>query len=219
MFGGSVKAPNSKRLVLPPHAPGLRIGLLGGSFNPAHAAHRAISLHAMQRLRLHRVWWIVSPGNPLKDTRELPPIGERIAQARRVARHPRIDVTDLEAQIGTRYTVDTVEFLLRRLPQLHLVWLMGADILGEFHRWRDWQRMAARIPIAVIDRGGWTPRHMAAPAALALAPYRIAEDCASRLPIVRPPAWVVLHGRKSPLASSILRRNSVTGTVETAGAS
>ena len=198
------------RLVLPPHAPGLRIGLLGGSFNPAHAAHRAISLLAMQRLGLDRVWWIVSPGNPLKDVSALPPLAQRMTQARTLAAHPRIDVSDLEAQIGTRYTIDTMEFLVRRLPRVHFVWLMGADILAELHRWRDWRRLVTLMPLAVIDRGGWTQRTMAAPAALALGRYRLPETGAARLPVVSPPAWVMLHGRKSALSSTELRRKRIT---------
>ena len=198
------------RLVLPPHAPGLRIGLLGGSFNPAHAAHRAISLLAMQRLGLDRVWWIVSPGNPLKDTSELPALSQRMKQARALARHPRIHVSDLEAQIGTRYTIDTMEFLVQRLPRVHFVWLMGADILAELHRWRDWRRLSSLMPLAVIDRGGWTQRYMAAPAALALGRFRLREAQAARLPVMSPPAWVMLHGRKSALSSTELRRKRVT---------
>jgi nicotinate-nucleotide adenylyltransferase len=209
---------NSKpqRIILPPHAPGLRIALLGGSFNPAHAAHRAISVLAMQRLRVDRVWWVVSPGNPLKDTRHLAPLAERMAQARKVAQHPRIDITDLEAQIGTRYTVDTLEFLVRRLPRVHLVWLMGADILGELHRWRDWQRMAMLVPLAVVDRGGSTQRFLRSPAAMALESYRLPEARAAALPFARPPAWIFLHGPKSALSSTQLRRKTVTGGVETA---
>ena len=125
-------------------ADGLRIGLLGGSFNPAHAAHRAVSLLALKRLALDRVWWLVSPGNPLKDTSALPPLADRIAAARRVAADPRIDVTGIEAALGTRYTIDTIHRLRTRCPRVRFVWLMGADNLAQFHRWRDWRWRGAR---------------------------------------------------------------------------
>lgn len=198
--------------MLPGHAPGLRIGLLGGSFNPPHAVHRAISVLAMKRLELDRVWWIVSPGNPLKDTRALPPLADRIAAAEGVARHPRIAVSDIEAQIGTRYTVDTLRFLLVRCPGVHFVWLAGADVLSEFHRWREWQALFRLIPIAFIDRGNLGARALAAPAALAFQPFRLPESRAAALPTRRPPAWVFLHGLKSSLSSTALRRQA--GEVE-----
>jgi nicotinate-nucleotide adenylyltransferase len=191
---------------LPPHSSGLRIGLLGGSFNPPHAAHRAISLLAMKRLRLDRVWWIVSPGNPLKDTRALPPIAERMAAARAVARHPRIAVTDIEAQIGTRYSIDTLRYLLGRCPGVDFVWLAGADVLGEFHRWRDWKGIFALTPIAFVDRAGDGLRALSGPAAQAYAEFRLPEASAAGLAAHRPPAWVFLHGLKLPHSSTALRR-------------
>jgi nicotinate-nucleotide adenylyltransferase len=199
------------RLVLPPHAPGLRIGLLGGSFNPPHAAHRAISLFAMKRLGLDRVWWLVTPGNPLKDVRALPSLDQRIADARKVARHPRIDVSGLEAVIGTRYTVDTIAWLVRRFPQVRFVWIMGADNLRQFHRWENWRGIAARVPLAVVDRGGIGPAALAAPAAHALAGRRIPEGNARRLSGSAPPAWTYLHGLKSPISSSGLRAGAESG--------
>ena len=193
------------KLRLPPHGQGLKIGLLGGSFNPPHQAHLAISRFAMTRLRLDRVWWLVTPGNPLKDNQKLPPLAERMAAARRVARHPRIDVTDLEAAIGTRFTSDIIAWLTRRFPSVRFVWLMGADNLAGFHRWQDWRGIAARVPIAVIDRFGAGLGATAAPAARALAPARIAESAAKSLAYRRPPAWIYLHGVKSPLSSTAIR--------------
>jgi nicotinate-nucleotide adenylyltransferase len=193
---------------LPPHAPGLKIGLLGGSFDPPHEAHRAVSLFAMKRLGLDRVWWLVTPGNPLKDTRRLPPLGERLAAARRLAAHPRIDVTDLEAAIGTRFTRDTIAWLARRCPSVRFVWIMGADNLAQFDRWRDWRGIAARIPIAVVDRFGSSLAAAAGTAAHALARARIAEGAARSLPYRRPPAWVYLHGIKSPLSSTAIRKQA-----------
>jgi nicotinate-nucleotide adenylyltransferase len=195
----------SRRIVLPPHARGMAIGLFGGSFNPPHAAHRAVSLLAMKRLGLDRMWWIVSPGNPLKDTAGLPPLAERMAAAEALADHPRIDVTDLEAQIGTRYTIDTLKFLRARCPGVRFVWVAGADVLGEFHRWRDWQDIFGFVPLAFVDRGS-PLRALASPAAHRFSAFRAPETSAGTLPRRRPPAWVFLHGLKSPLSSTDLRR-------------
>ncbi|TAK46911.1 MAG: nicotinate-nucleotide adenylyltransferase [Xanthobacteraceae bacterium] len=194
-------------IALPPHGPGSRIGLLGGSFNPPHATHREASLFAMKRLGLDRVWWLVTPGNPLKEPGDLAPLAARLHAARRLARHPRIDVSCLEAVIGTRYSDDTVAFLRRRCPAVRFVWLMGADNLFTFHRWHNWTRLARRVPMAVIDRPPHGFRALASPAALALARYRLAEDKAARLADRTPPAWVFLHGLKSPLSSTMLRRD------------
>ncbi len=193
------------RSVLPPHAPGLRIGLFGGTFDPPHAAHRGACLLAMKRIGLDRVWWLVTPGNPLKDTSGLAPLEERLFAARQLAHHPRIDVTDIEAKIGTRYTFETVDYLLRRCPQVHFVWIMGADNLRSFHRWQRWREIAALVPIAVVDRLGPSLYATAGVAGQALALARIPERCARTLPERKPPVWVYLHGLKSPLSSTALR--------------
>jgi len=190
---------------MPIVASGLRIGLLGGSFNPPHEAHRAISFLARKRLGLDRVWWLVSPGNPLKDTSSLPPLAERVARARKLAASPFIDVTGIEAALGTRFSHDTVAELRRRFPNVRFVFLMGADNLVQFHRWRRWQELAGRVPMAVIDRAGWNFSALASPAATALARARIAESEAASLALRAPPAWVYLHGLKSPLSSTALR--------------
>lgn len=191
---------------LPPLAPGMRIGLYGGSFNPPHAAHRAASLLALKRLRLDQVWWLVTPGNPLKDNGALPPLDVRLAQARQVADHPALVPTGLEAVLGTRYTHDTVAALVRRYPKVRFVWLMGADNLASFHRWQRWRDIARLVPIAVIDRAGCTFPAMGAPAAHALRRWRLDEADAPELAGRPPPAWVFLHGLKSPLSSTQLRR-------------
>lgn len=191
---------------LPPHAPGMTIGLFGGSFNPPHAAHRAASLFAMKRLGLDRVWWIVSPGNPLKNNSGLPPLADRMAAARAVANHPRIIVTDIEARIGTRFTVDTLRVLLHRAPGVHFVWLSGADVLAEFHRWKAWRSIARLTPIAFVDRGDLGLRALASPAAHALARYRLPESKARGLATHALPAWVFLHGLRLPLSSTALRK-------------
>jgi nicotinate-nucleotide adenylyltransferase len=190
---------------IPPFANGMRIGLLGGSFNPPHLAHRAISLFAIKRLRLDRVWWLVTPGNPLKQPGELHDLDERAAAARRMANDPRIEVSCLESVIGTRYTVDTISYLRSRTAGLRLVWIMGADNLAQFHRWQSWRRIASEVPIAVIDRPPQSFRALAAPAAQALARYRLPENQAGQLLDLRPPAWVFLTGMKLNLSSTGLR--------------
>jgi nicotinate-nucleotide adenylyltransferase len=192
---------------LPGPTRGRRIGLLGGSFNPPHAAHALISLIALKRLALDEVWWLVTPGNPLKDNRALPPLDDRLAACRALVRHPRIRVTGVERELGTHYTVDTVAALRRRAPAAKFVWLMGADNLAQFHRWGGWRRIAAMVPLAAIDRPGATLRSLSAPAALALARWRVPEQRAARLAELRPPAWVFIHGKRSPLSSSALRRS------------
>ena len=183
----------------------MRIGLLGGSFNPPHLAHRAISLFAIKRLRLDRVWWLVTPGNPLKENGALHDLEQRAEAARQMARDPRIDVSCLESVIGTRYTVDTITYLRRRVSGLRLVWIMGADNLAQFHLWQNWQRIASEVPIAVIDRPPQSFRALAAPAAQALARYRLPENEAVCLADRHAPAWVFLTGMKLSLSSTGLR--------------
>jgi nicotinate-nucleotide adenylyltransferase len=132
------------------------IGLLGGSFNPAHRAHRRVSLAAMEALGLDEVWWLVSPGNPLKaNSKDMAPYEARIASARRMARRSRIKVSDFEAKSGTRYTVDTLARLLRRWPRHQFIWLMGEDSVAQFHQWRRWRDLARMVPIAVVSRPGY----------------------------------------------------------------
>lgn len=190
---------------LPPHAPGLKVGLFGGSFNPAHEGHRAASLLALGRLRLDRVWWLVSPGNPLKDTSNLPALDLRSAVASGCARDPRIVVTDLEARIGARYSYQTVLYLKARCPGVHFVWIMGADNLAHFERWKHWRTIAANMPIAIIDRPGSTLSATHARAALALSRYRYDETDARIFALAKPPAMIFLHGPRSDISSTALR--------------
>ena len=198
-------ASQSVAQAIPLYSNGMRIGLLGGSFNPPHEAHRAISLFALKRLKLDRVWWLVTPGNPLKSHGELHDHDARMVAARKMADDPRIDISCLEAVIGVRYTVDTISYLRRRASGLRFVWIMGADNLAQFHRWQNWRRIASEVPIAVIDRPPQSFRALAAPAAQALARYRLPENQAARLADQHAPAWVFLTGMKSNLSSTGLR--------------
>ena len=203
-------AGKSAALRLPRHSPGMRIGLFGGSFNPPHDGHRLASLLALKRLRLDAVWWLVTPGNPLKDTSGLPSLEARMEAARRVAGDPRIIVTGIEARIGTRYTFDTVDWLARRCAGVHFVWLMGADNLASFHRWQRWREIARILPIAVIDRPKSTLKAAHSRAAIWLAPRRFNEADAALLAIARPPAFVFLHGPRSDQSSTALRNAGLT---------
>lgn len=195
-------------LRLPLALAGQRIGLFGGSFDPPHQGHLMLSRMAIRRLKLDAVWWLVTPGNPLKQ-RVPGALARRIAAAERIARDPRIIVTAVEAALATRYTADTLALIARRLPGVDLVWLMGADNLCQFHLWRNWRQIAGTMPIAVYDRPGSTFRAMASPAARALASYRIDEADAARLPGHATPAWTFLHGPRVDLSSTALRASSI----------
>jgi nicotinate-nucleotide adenylyltransferase len=193
------------RYRIPLHYSGQRIGLFGGTFDPPHEAHLAACLLALKRIGLDRVWWLVTPGNPLKDTRGLAPLDERVSAARELARHPRIDVTGVEAEIGVRYSYDTIRHLVSHCPGVRFVWIMGADNLRTFHRWQKWRSIAELVPIVVVDRLGPSLYVTGSVTAQALGRRRIPESEAAALPNRRPPAWVFLHGLKSPLSSTALR--------------
>lgn len=183
----------------------MRIGLFGGTFDPPHEAHRAAAMMALKRLKLDRIWFLVTPGNPLKNTRGLAPLNDRIAATRALTDHPRIDVTGLEAVINTRYTYDTIAWLKARCPGVNFVWIMGADNLRHFHRWQRWRGIASLVPIAVIDRLGPSLYAGAGPAGAALRAFRLPDHAATGLASRRAPAWTYLHGLKSPLSSTALR--------------
>jgi nicotinate-nucleotide adenylyltransferase len=183
----------------------MRIGLFGGTFDPPHLAHLGASLLALKRLKLDRVWWLVTPGNPLKNTRGLAPLANRIAAARALTHHPRIDVTGLESVINTKFTYDTISWLLARCPRVRFVWIMGADNLRSFHRWQKWRGIAKLVPIVVVDRLGPSLYASASPAGQAFNHARIPEHDAATLPDRHAPAWTFLHGLKSPLSSTALR--------------
>ncbi len=191
---------------LPPFAPGMRVGLLGGSFNPPHGGHALITRLALRRLRLDRVWWLVTPGNPLKSQAELAALEARVEAARRLVAGPRVSVTDVEARIGARFTYETLAWIRRRAPSVHFVWIMGADNLIQFHRWRHWRAIADLMPIVVVDRPGSTLSAISSRAGTALRPWRAPEREAPRFSTMKPPAFLFLHGPRSPLSSTALRR-------------
>jgi nicotinate-nucleotide adenylyltransferase len=171
---------------------GRHVGLLGGSFNPAHKGHRHISVTALKRLGLDSVWWLVSPQNPLKPASGMAPHAARVRIATAVENHPRIIATDIETDLGTRYTVDTVRKLVRRFPQTRFIWLMGADNLADFHRWKHWRQIAKLLPIAVLQRPGYTGARLSAPSLARLPRARRREAQSASWPAWKPPAIVVV---------------------------
>ncbi len=193
----------------PPHAgPGQAIGLLGGSFNPPHVAHRLISEVALKRLGLDKVWWIVSPGNPLKKRTPPASLAERMRLARAVATNPHIVVTDFEADLPSPYAVSTLAFLKAKSPLTHFVWIMGADNLAQFHRWERWREIFTMVPIVVVDRPGWRMKALASKAARAFAKSRKPETDAALLAHTPPPAWTFLTGPMSHVSSTAIRNKA-----------
>ena len=183
----------------------LRVGLLGGSFNPAHDGHRHISLLALQRLRLDQVWWMVSPQNPLKSTAGMAPLAERMASARAAARHPAIKITDIERRLGTRFTADTLVRLRQRFPDLGFVWLMGADNLVQVPKWQRWTEIFTSMPVAVFDRPTYSYAALVGPAATRFRHRRIRDPRA--LAGTPPPAWCFVQARRHPGSATAIRAN------------
>ena len=184
----------------------MKTGLLGGSFNPAHGGHRRITLFAMEALGLDEAWWLVSPGNPLKPRKGIAPLAARLRSAHHQARRGPIRPTAIEAQIGTRYTVDTLKALKRRYPRRQFVWLMGADNLSQFHRWRDWRGIARTMPIAVIARPGYDDDAMASPAMAWLRRYRVPAASFKTRGKWSAPALVLLRFDPDPRSATAIRR-------------
>ena len=182
-----------------------RIGLLGGSFNPAHEGHRDISLAALAWLDLAEVWWMVSPQNPLKSARGMASFAERLASAKAMADHPRIRVTDIEQKLGTRYTADTLRKLVTRFPSCRFVWLMGADNLAQISSWRDWTRIFHLTPIAVFDRPTYTIKALTSLAARRFRRSRRREAALKTLAATPAPAWVFVHHRLNPISATQIR--------------
>ncbi|MCU0830970.1 MAG: nicotinate-nucleotide adenylyltransferase [Rhizobiaceae bacterium] len=190
---------------MPNAEPGMVVGLFGGSFNPPHAGHALVAEIAMRRLGLDALWWIVTPGNPLKSTRELKPLAERIALSRALAPGPRVRVTAFEAAHRVRYTADTLALAKARNPDVRFVWVMGADNLKHFHHWQRWRDIAHMMPIAVIDRPGATLSYVSSPMAITFGWARVDEDDAPSLARRPAPAWTLIHGPRSSLSSSAIR--------------
>ena len=184
---------------------GLRIGLLGGSFNPAHGGHLHISLLALKRLRLDALWWLVSPRNPLKPEAGMAPLAQRLAAARAVARHPAITVTDLERSLGTAYTADTLRALKTRFPGVRFVWIMGADNLVQIARWRDWTAIFEAVPIAIFARPSYSLRALAGKAAARYRSARLPPGKGGVLAGSPPPAWIFFHERLHRASATEIR--------------
>lgn len=187
---------------------GQRVGIMGGSFNPAHEGHRIVAETAVKRLGLDQLWWLVTPGNPLKENSGLPSQAMRMIAARAFAKGPRMKITGFEAELGTPYTAATLAYLKRRYPDVHFVWVMGADNLAGFDRWQKWQQIFQTMPIAVVDRPGYRLKALAGLAAQRFASARLDETDAALLPRCHAPAWVFLTTRLSPLSSTALRRQA-----------
>ena len=190
-------------------SPGMRVGLFGGSFNPAHDGHAHVAETAMRRLGLDRVVWLVSPQNPLKDARDSAPLAERMASARAAAKLAAdgraMIVSDFETRAGTQWTVDTLRTLTARHPGVRFVWLMGSDNLASFHRWRGWTDIMRMMPMAVIARPGSQLDSRTAPAAARFAAARIPAARARLLPELEAPAWTYLTAPLNPRSSTALR--------------
>lgn len=193
---------------LPPHGPQQRIGLFGGTFNPPHEGHRRASLLALRRLGLDRIWWMVTPGNPLKENGSVPSLTERMNAAAQVAAHPRIFVSGAEARFHTRYTADLIAILKARAPAARFVWIMGSDGLVDFHRWENWQAIAASVPVAVVNRPKTLLAPLSARAARAFSRYRVDAEDARILADLEPPAWLLLTGPRVRLSSTALRERA-----------
>ncbi len=183
-----------------------QIGLLGGSFNPAHEGHLHISLMALQRLGLDEVWWLVSPSNPLKKSHDLAPYDSRLAGARKMACHPRITVSDFEARAGTRYTIHTLRALMRRFGGVRFVWIAGADILIEMPLWRDWEAIFRAVPIAIFDRPTYSLKALSGLAAQRFGRAHLPERHVAKLAKQSPPAWTFIPGRRNPASATKLRK-------------
>jgi len=192
------------------------IGLLGGSFDPAHAGHAHITREAIKRFGLDRVWWLVSPGNPLK-ARGPAPLEQRMTRAQEVMTHPRVTVTDIETRIGTRYTAQTLARLRALYPRVRFVWLMGADNLAQLHHWQDWQQIMQTVPVGVLARPGQRISARMSRAATLYAPYRIAGRNSQLLARAAPPAWCFVNVPMVDLSSTAIRASGAWSSAQAGG--
>lgn len=195
-------------LAMPHVERGMAIGLFGGSFNPPHEGHVLVAETALKKLGLDQIWWMVTPGNPLKSHKELAPLSERIAACEALATDPRIKITAFEKSLGTSYTAKTLESVKARNQHVNFAWVMGADNLQSFHLWKDWRKIAESYPIAVIDRPGSTLAFLSSKTAQTYRNARVDEDASRTLPRRKAPAWVFLHGPRSSLSSTALRNRA-----------
>lgn len=189
---------------------GMSVGLFGGSFNPPHPGHELVAEIALRRLGLDQLWWMVTPGNPLKNHNELASLEDRVAQSRKIAPGPRVKVTAFEAAHNLHYTAQTLAFVKARNPGINFVWIMGADNLKHFHKWQDWRGIAQTFPIAVIDRPGSTLAYLSSKMAKTFSNARVDETDAAILPFRKAPAWTFIHGPRSSLSSSAIRSELAT---------
>ena len=192
-------------LVMPHVEPGMVVGLFGGSFNPPHDGHRLVAEIALRTLGLDQLWWMVTPGNPLKSKRALAPLAERIALSEALFPHPRVRVTAFEQALGSSYTAQVLAHIKARHPAVDFVWIMGADNLRSFHRWQNWQKIAMTFPIAVIDRPGATLSFLSSQMARTFDFARVDEHDAGLLARIPAPAWTFIHGPRSSLSSTQIR--------------
>lgn len=199
---------SSGLITLPPHGPGLRIGLLGGSFNPPHSGHLLVSAYAVKRLKLHAIWWLITKQNPFKSPHDYGVYARLEACHRLCDALPYIRPVVLDTLLGSSRTFDTVTYLKHRLPYVQFVWIMGTDVLARAHEWHRWDELAALIPLAIKMRPGSVLNVMSSPALQKLAPYRVGEQYAPSLLECRAPAWTLLHGPASSQSSTVLRRNA-----------
>lgn len=207
--GRSIRVPEepvARRYLVMPHVEqGMVVGLFGGSFNPPHEGHLLVAEIALRRLGLDQLWWMVTPGNPLKSRSELAPLADRIAMSEHLIQDPRIKVTAFEKALDSPYTANTLEHVRARNPAIHFVWIMGADSLKTFHHWQEWRTIASTFPIAVIDRPGSTLSFLSSRMTRTFDYARIDEDDAGTLWRRKAPAWTFIHGPRSALSSTSLR--------------
>jgi nicotinate-nucleotide adenylyltransferase len=194
------------RLKMPPVKSGMVVGLFGGSFNPPHLGHLLLTHIALRRLKLDQIWWMVSPGNPLKDLSKLATLKTRLNDCETISNNPRIKVTGFEATYGLRYSADTVKLIKHRHKGVRFIWLMGADNLKKFHKWKHWQQIAVTFPIGIIDRPGSTFCSLSSQFAIKFATAKISENNAASLANRSAPAWSFIHSRRSSLSSSAINK-------------
>ena len=205
MNGQAFDKVGPRYLRFPATASGMTIGLFGGSFNPPHEGHRLVAETAIKRLGLDQLWWMVTPGNPLKNVSELLPLAERIELSEQMAPGPRVKVTAFEAAYKVRFSADTIALIKARHHDINFIWVMGADNLKNFHHWQRWGQIVQMLPIAIIDRPGSTLSYVSSKMALTYDYARVDEDDAISLAKLKAPAWTLIHGPRSTLSSSAIR--------------